>query len=127
MRSLSCLPKDNRWVKLGDTLPWDELDKLYLSKLNDAGSGASNLPSRMVIGALIIKHKERLSDADTIQEIRENAYMQYMLGRTKFTYEPIFDTSLFENVQNYITIEDIKAFTKELAKKSEARKKDGGR
>ena len=32
----------------------------------------------MVIGALIIKHKKRLSDVDTIQPIRENAYMQHV-------------------------------------------------
>ena len=74
--SLSCLPKDNQWVKLGDSLPWDEFDKLYLSKLNNDGRGAKNLPSRMIIGALIVKHKKCLSDIDTIQEIRENPYMQ---------------------------------------------------
>ena len=78
--SLSGLPKDNQWVKLGDSLPWDEFDKLYLSKLRNDGRGAKNLPSRMIIGALIIKHKKRLSDIDTIQAIRENPYMQYMLG-----------------------------------------------
>ena len=46
--SLSCLPKDNQWVKLGDSLPWDEFDKLYLSKLRNDGRGAKNLPSRMI-------------------------------------------------------------------------------
>ena len=54
----------------------DEFDKLYLRMLRNDGHGAKNLPSRMVIGALIIKHKKRLSDVDTIQTISENPYMQ---------------------------------------------------
>ena len=128
--SLSGLPKDNQWVRLGDSLPWDEFDKLYLSKLNNDDRGAKNLPSRMIIGALIVKHKKRLSDIDTIQEIRENPYIQYMLGLTEYTDKPIFDPSLFVTIRKRITIEDINALTLALtkrreARKNEAKKKDG--
>ena len=80
------------------------------------------MPSRMIIGALIIKHKWRLSDVDTIQAIRENPYMQYMLGLTEYTDKPIFDPSLFVTIRKRITIEDINALTLALAKKSEAKK-----
>ena len=76
--SLSRLPKNSQWVRLGDSLPWDEFDKLYLSRLRNDGRGAKNLPSRMIIGARIIRHKWRLSDIDTIQAIRENPYMQFV-------------------------------------------------
>ncbi|WP_442903898.1 transposase [Hallella sp.] len=34
----------------------------------------------MVVGALIVKHVEGLSDEKTIQAIQENPYMQYCLG-----------------------------------------------
>ena len=119
--SLSCLSKDNQWVKLGDSLPWDEFDKLYLSRLRNDDREAKNLPSRMIIGALIIKHKRRLSDVDTIQAIRENPYMQYMLGLTEYTDKPIFDPSLFVTIHKRITIEDINALTLALAKKDEAK------
>ena len=77
----------------------------------------------MIIGALIIKHKCRLSDVDTIQAIRENPYMQYMLGLTEYTDKPIFDPSLFVTIRKRITIEDINALTLALARKSEAKKK----
>ena len=60
--SLSCLPKDNQWVRLGDSLPWDGFDKLYLRKLRNGGREAKNLPSRMIIGAPVIKHKTRHTD-----------------------------------------------------------------
>ena len=32
--SLYCLPKDSQWVRLGDSLPWDEYDKPMLDVLD---------------------------------------------------------------------------------------------
>ena len=59
------LDKNNRWVKLGDLLPWTELKKVYNSRLNNEVKGADNKPARMIIGACIIKPKFSLSDEDT--------------------------------------------------------------
>ena len=75
--SFEDLDKHNRWVVLGDMLPWAELGKVYNSKLHNDERGTGNKPIRMVIGAMIIKHKLNLSDEETIQIIRENPYMQY--------------------------------------------------
>lgn len=66
------LDKTNRWVVLGDTLPWAEMEKIYNSKLGNKVKGAGNKPARMVIGAMIVKHKPALSDEETIQIIRED-------------------------------------------------------
>jgi hypothetical protein len=44
----------------------------------------------MVVGALIVKHIENLSDDKTIQAIQENPYMQYLLGLPAFTEKPVF-------------------------------------
>ena len=44
----------------------------------------------MVVGALIVKHMENLSDEKTILAIQENPYMQYLLGLSKFTEKPVF-------------------------------------
>ncbi|MBP5772348.1 MAG: transposase, partial [Bacteroidaceae bacterium] len=79
-QSLSGLSKSNRWVKLADNLPWDKIEKEYNKRLRNAHHGAGNKPARMVVGALIVKHVEDLSDEKTIQVIRENPYMQYLLG-----------------------------------------------
>lgn len=92
---LSQLPKDNRWVALGDRLPWDAIEIEYNKRLSNERCGAGNKPARMVVGALIIKHMLRLSDVETIQAIRENPYMQYLVGLRYFVSEPIFDASLF--------------------------------
>ena len=83
--TLSCLSKSNRWVRLADSLPWDKIEKEYNKRLRNVHNGAGNKPARMIVGALIVKHVENLSDAKTIQAIQENPYMQYLLGLPAFT------------------------------------------
>ena len=61
-QSLFGLSKSNRWVKLADKLPWEKIEKAYNKRLNNAHVSAGNKPARMVIGALIVKHIENLSD-----------------------------------------------------------------
>ena len=55
--SFEDLNKTNRWVILGDNLPWGEIEKEYNSRLDNKYKGAGNKPARMIIGAMIIKHK----------------------------------------------------------------------
>ena len=93
--SLSGLSKSNRWVKLADRLPWAKIEKEYNKRLRNSHCGAGNKPARMVVGALIVKHVEILSDEKTIQAIQENPYMQYLLGLSKFTEKPVFVPELF--------------------------------
>jgi IS5 family transposase len=97
--SLEGLPKDNRWVKLGDSLPWDKIERIYNNRLNNRHCGAGNKPARIIIGELLIKHKMNLSDRETIQAISENPYMQYILGLGEFTSHPVFGPSLFVTVR----------------------------
>lgn len=122
--SLERLPKSNRWVQMGDTLPWVEYERVYNKRLKNDKVGASNRPGRMVIGAMIIKHKLGLSDEETILTIQENPYMQYMCGLTEYTDKPLFDPSLFVTIRKRITIDDINRLTLELAKKSREHDKD---
>lgn len=122
--SLERLPKTNRWVQMGDTLPWREYEKVYNRRLKNDTVGASNRPGRMVIAALIIKHKLNLSDEETILTIQENPYMQYMCGLTEYSDKPLFDPSLFVTIRKRITIDDINALTLELARKAQQKDKD---
>ena len=66
--SLDELDKTNRWVALGDLLPWTELEKEYNSRLDNRKKGAGNKPARMILGAMIIKHKLNLSGAETVSD-----------------------------------------------------------
>ena len=60
--SLSGLSNSNRWVKLADRLPWAKIEKEYNKRLRSSHCGAGNKPARMVVGALIVKHVENLSN-----------------------------------------------------------------
>jgi IS5 family transposase len=62
---------DNRWVELASIVPWDTFSDLYISLMNTT-QGRPGISPRIILGALIIKHKENLSDEKTIQAIQEN-------------------------------------------------------
>lgn len=123
-RSLERLPKTNRWVQMSDKLPWMKLKRVYNRSLRNDLVGADNRPWRMVIAALIIKHKLSLSDDEAILAIQENPYMQYMCGLTEYTDKPIFDPSLFVTIRKRITIDDITNLTLEQARKAQSKKDD---
>ena len=112
--SFEGLDKSNRWVSMGDLLPWPELEREYNSRLNNLEKGAGNKPARLILGAMLIKHKLCLSDIETIELIRENPYMQYLCGLTEFTDKPIFDPSLFVTIRKRISEEELNEMTTRL-------------
>lgn len=113
--SLSGLSKSNRWIKLADNLPWSKIEKEYNKRLKNKHNGAGNKPARMVVGALIVKHVENLSDEKTIQAIQENPYMQYLLGLTKFTEKPVFVPELFVQIRKRLDHDFFNMLTMMLA------------
>jgi len=54
---------------------------------------------RIPIRAMIIKHKLKLTDEDTIEIIRENPYMQFFLGLDEFIPHAVFSPSLFVDIR----------------------------
>ena len=115
--SLDEWDKRNRWVALGDLLPWTELEKEYNSRLDNQKKGAGNKPASMILGAMIIKHKLNLSDAETIEIIRESPYMQYFCGLHEFTEKQIFDPSLFVTIRKRISEDELNKMTVKLLNK----------
>ena len=109
------LQKDNRWVILADKLPWDEMAKIYYRSMS-LGMGAPAKDARLVIGALIIKHRLGLDDRETIETIRENMYIQYFLGLCEYTYKDVFDRSLFTTLRYRMGDDKFDAMTCELIK-----------
>ena len=89
---------DNRWVTLSKIVPWDRFASLYISKMN-ATFGRPGACPRVVLGALIIKHIEKLDDRGVILAIQENPYMQFFIGLKEFSPQPIFDASLFVEIR----------------------------
>ena len=122
--SFDDLSKSNRWVALADLLPWDEIEKIYNTRLANRHKGAGNKPARMIIGACIIKHKFNLSDQETIDMIQENPYMQYLCGLSEFTDKPIFDASLFVTIRKRISMEEINDMVTSLLNRELRKKED---
>ncbi len=77
------LSGETRWVKLSELIPWQELETKY-ADLFSSGMGAPAKPFRMALGALIIKERLGTSDAETVEQIRENPYLQYFLGLSEY-------------------------------------------
>lgn len=55
--------------------------------------------ARLVIGAMIIKHKLSLSDEETVLQIQENPYLQYFVGFSGYKDEQPFAPSLFVEIR----------------------------
>ena len=98
------LNADNRWVKLSSLIPWDYLVSLYC-KAFDGDRGRPSINPRHIIGAMIIKHKEELSDRETINAIQENPYMQFFCGLQEFKTGPLFCPTLFVEVRKRMSLE----------------------
>ena len=73
---------DNRWVRLADRIPWDEFEVKY-AKLFPSDTGNVAKPLRMALGALIIQTKFQFSDRELVEQIAENPYLQYFIGKRK--------------------------------------------
>lgn len=92
------LDPNNRWVKLRDCIPWDELSESYYKTLcSRLGRPAKD--AGIVIGAVIIKHKLSVSDEETVEQIRENPYLQYFIGLKGFQAKAPFASSLLVEIR----------------------------
>lgn len=99
------LDKNNRWVKESMLIPWNELARIYYAKMC-SNFGAPAKDARLVIGAIVIKHKLNLSDEETAEMIRENPYMQYFLGLKEYSNSYVFHPSLFVAIRKRLGVED---------------------
>lgn len=92
------LSPNNRWVKLSKVVPWDELAQVYAKQL-DSGAGRESIDIRMVIGAIIVKHKLGLDDRGTVEMISENIYLQYFCGLSSFQTKAPFHPTVFVDIR----------------------------
>ncbi len=60
-------------------IPWDDLAEVYCESLSRT-QGRPSKDARWVIGAVIIKHKPRLSGRRTVAQIQETPYLRYFVG-----------------------------------------------
>ena len=60
-------------------MPWEELEETCAPHFNPF-TGVPAKTVMLAFGALFIKQSLGLSDEETVEQIRKNAYMQFYLG-----------------------------------------------
>ena len=89
------LRSDNRWVILSQQIPWDQIESQYAGLFEESHLGCPAKSSRIALGALIIKERMQTTDRETVEQIRENPYLQFFLGFPGYTdKEPFHHTSM---------------------------------
>lgn len=109
----STLDNNNRWVKLAQIILWNELADAYCSSFHYR-HGRPAKDARLVIGAVIIKHKLCLSDEETIEQIREDLYYQTFVGLKMFQTKAIFAPSLFVEIRKRMGKQVLNAFEQSI-------------
>ena len=88
------LDPSNRWIIKSKLIPWDLIEKEYIKGLSGSTTGSPATQSRMAFGALIIKEELGVSDRETVEQIKETPYLQFLVGLEDFQTESPFDASM---------------------------------
>jgi hypothetical protein len=102
-------------------IPWDEFEEEY-AKLFDAEKGAPAKSFRLALGTLIIKEKLGTSDRETIEQIKENPYLQYFIGFNYYQQKPPVDASMLVHFRKRINVELVNKINAEMVKRGQERK-----
>jgi len=76
------LDERNRWLRIANLIPWEELEEDYRKHFSDVGRPAKY--AQLVIGLLLLKPMTGLSDEGLVAEVLENPYMQAFCGFRSF-------------------------------------------
>jgi len=109
------LSQDNRWVQKAALIPWDELEPMYEASLTGSNTGAPAFSFRVALGSQIIKESLKITDEETVEQIKENPYLQYFLGYTSFTTTKPFDASMMVHFRKRLKWNDLQAINERIA------------
>jgi hypothetical protein len=86
---------DNRRVNLAKQIFREDIEDLYASSLSGTGQGAPARSVRIAPGALFIKERLRMSDEETVEQIKETPYPQDFPGFKQYEDKAVFHPTLF--------------------------------
>jgi len=92
-------------VILAEQIPWQRIDQQY-GELFSEKEGCPAKVARVGFGALIIKERLGTTDRETVEQIRENPYLQYFLGFAEYSNKIPFHHSMMTHFR--------KRFSKEI-------------
>lgn len=109
------LSLDNRWVIMAELIPWTEFEAQYAEKFSEK-MGAPAKPFRMALGALIIKETLGISDRETVEQIKENPYLQYFIGLSEYSNDSPFEASMMVYFRERIKMDLVKNINSYMVK-----------
>ncbi len=90
---MEMLDSNDSLIVLADNYPWSKLED-YLQQFY-TGIGRPPKPIRLMVGLLLLKQLENLSDENIVLQFKRNPYYQYFCGRSDYTpQEPCHPTEL---------------------------------
>lgn len=113
------LDPENRWVLFSSLMPWEDLEATYAPQFSPT-TGAPAKPVRLAFGALFIKQRLGLTDEETVEQIRENAYMQFFLGFAGYSSKAPFDPSMMVHFRKRFSEEDLSRVNELIAERGKA-------
>ena len=111
------LDQNNRWVILSKLIPWCDFEQQYASCF-DEKIGAPAKSFRVALGSLLIQQILNLSDRETVEQIKENPYLQYFLGLNCYQYKAPFDSSTLVYFRKRINRELIETINRQIVKET---------
>ena len=115
------LSPDNRWLIMADLIPWEEFEEEYAKNFAEEIGAPAKL-FRMALGALIIKEKLGTSDRETVEQIKENPYLQYFLGMSAYSNVAPFEPSMLVHFRKRISKNLINKVNKKMVMKEREKK-----
>jgi hypothetical protein len=117
------LDENNRWVILSKLIPWSEFEQQY-AELFDEKMGAPAKSFRLALGSLLIQQILNISDRETVEQIKENPYLQYFLGLNFYEYKAPFNSSMLVYFRQRIKREIVEKINRQIVKETLSRESE---
>ncbi len=98
----------NRWLKLAELIPWDEIERRYANYFSEIGRPATD--ARFFAGLFILKHMLTLSDEGVLESVRENPYQQALCGFTNFQTGALLNSSTLSKLRGRLGVSFFREF-----------------
>ena len=112
------LDSNNEYIRLADKIDWEHLEEGY-ANLFPSEKGNPAKPLRMVLGALLVQKKKKLSDRKLVKEIEENPYVQYFMGLPRFTSKCPFTAPALVYFRKRLTAEMLMEINERILENAE--------
>ncbi len=76
------LDSNDPLIALADTIEWEQFNEMFVKYYSNEGRPAK--PIRMMVGLLLLKQLENLSDENVVLQWKRNPYYQYFCGMSEY-------------------------------------------